>query len=197
MCGTAIGGDQCWVCLARSDVVDEAFRVSAFVAGAGFLVDIMALGLYVPLGADQSTLPLLDYLPLICILGLMVLFLMLIGFPKLARSTASIRLMFAALVLPVLAIATLFILNGALDNYPPVATQAVVVQKKEGVCRSCRCIVLRLDFNQHQIQSCLTAEPQTYSTVEPGDSVTILVHPGRLAQPWFGGFYADQPHDLK
>ena len=199
-CGVFYDGDRCWVCLARSDAIYGAFRVSALVAGAGFLVNMFAyVGLYPrlgePVGEDLSKFSLHSDLPLILFFAIVALTLILLVSPKLMRSAAVIRLMFATLVLPVVAIATLSVLNGALDKYPSAATQALVIRKVES--RSGPCLDVRIDWNQQQLQNCLGVDRRTYSTLEPGDSVTIVAHPGRFSQPWFSSFYADQPHDPK
>ena len=86
-----------------------------------------------------------------------------------------------------LILAAFFFLNGALDEHPPVEADALVSTKY--VTRgkfAGPVLVLSIERNQTRSEETLSVSRETFSVVEPGDSVRVVVHPGAFSTPWYG-----------
>jgi hypothetical protein len=78
-------------------------------------------------------------------------------------------------------------LNGALDMHPPVEADALVSTKYVAHGKfTNNILVLNIAWNQGRIEQSLSVNSETFSAVEAGQSVHIIVYAGAFLIPWHG-----------
>jgi hypothetical protein len=90
-----------------------------------------------------------------------------------------IYLIAAAFVVP----APYYYLNGALDRNSTVVAQAVVSHKSD----TDDFLEWTLSWKGKRIDRTCKVSHETFSAVQSGDTVYVLVHPGAFSIPWFRG----------
>ena len=177
-------GERCWICVARNADIEETIWLFACVAGAGWIVTLMAVtGPYPPLTEDAWVGWLIVSLFFVPFAILWVLY----AYGRVTRYAVATRLMFALFAAALVVTGAYFFLNGALDDHPHVTVQANVTRKEIGYGDGpAYLLVLNLSWNGKQIKEDIGVSSQIFSAVEPGDSVRVVVHPGALSTPWYG-----------
>lgn len=106
---------------------------------------------------------------------------------QLQRYITFVRAMFVLASAATLILAAFFFLNGALDEHPPAEANALVSTKSVTRGKFAHpYIVMAIAWNQRQIEETLSVSRETFSVVEPGDSVRVVIHPGAFSLPWYG-----------
>ena len=184
-CGKSFDGDQCWVCVARMEDIKQTAYLSLVVSGAGWAGMMIATALYPPLGGGRLGLwlgPVIIIVP-----GAIVLVLM--NYDRLERYAIPVRLMFVLVAAAAVMLAAFYFLNGALDGNPPVEAEALVLSKGvsyTGKYGASYVAELSVVWNRKRIEEGVSASRETFSVIEPGDSVRLAVHPGAFSTPWYG-----------
>jgi hypothetical protein len=105
---------------------------------------------------------------------------------RLERYISFVRAVFVSASAATIVVAAFFFLNGALDEHSPVEVDAVVSTKFITRGKFAHpALVLSIVRNQSRIEETLSVNPETFSMVEPGDSVRVAIHPGAFLTPWF------------
>jgi hypothetical protein len=181
-CEQAFDGDKCWVCAARLEDIKETFSLSILVAGAGLVGSLIAAFIYPRLELNSLwifLLPGMIFVPLATVL-------VLDHFARLARYALFVRIVFVLVAAVPVLYAAFFFLNGVLDGNAPVEAQALVSRKALNYGEGPRYILdVRLSWNQKPVEGSVGVTHQTFSAVEPGDTVHLLVHPGAFSTPWY------------
>jgi hypothetical protein len=178
-CGQAFDGDQCLGCVPRKAGVDKTVFWSFVAALAGMILTSFAQDLYPPLGWDPPARSLdLTFFALT--------FALVMLHDRLAQYITFVRAMCVLASAATLILAAFFFLNGALDEHPPVEADALVSTKYVSRRYAERVLVLSIAWNQRRIEETLSVSRETFSVVEPGDSVRVVVHPGAFSTPWYG-----------
>jgi hypothetical protein len=166
------------------DIKQTAY-LSLVVSGAGWAGMMIATALYPPLGGGRLGLwlgPVIIIVP-----GAIVLVLM--NYDRLERYAVPVRLMFVFVAAAAVMFAAFYFLNGALDGNPPVEAQALVLSKGvsyNGKYGASYVVEVNIVWNQKRIEEGISASLETFSVIEPGDSVRLAVHPGAFSTPWYG-----------
>lgn len=183
-CGKTLDGGECQVCVARIANLQRTFFLYQMPVGCvGFLGMMFALLLYPPLGWDSIAMDhILDF---IVIPGAIVFLLLRCN--RLARYAPFVKLMsgFASATLAILA--AFIFLNGALDGKPGADAQAFVSNKSVSHTHGASLdLELIIEWDQKQIKEDVAVRRETYSAIDPGDSVSLTVHSGAFSTPWYG-----------
>jgi hypothetical protein len=184
-CGKPFDGDQCWVCVARLEDIKETAYLCLIASGVGWAGTMIAIVLYPPLGGGTPALllgPVIIIVP-----GAIVLVLM--NYDRLERYAIPVRLMFVLVAAAAVMLAAFYFLNGALDGNPPVEAEALVLSKGvsyTGKYGASYVVELSVVWNRKRIEEGVSASRETFSVIEPGDSVRLAVHPGAFSTPWYG-----------
>jgi hypothetical protein len=171
--------------------IKETAYLYLVVSGAGWAGMMIATALYPPLG---GSMPALLLGPVIIIIpGAIVL--VLVNYDRLERYTVPVRLMFVLVAAAAVMLAAFYFLNGALDGNPLVEAQALVLSKGvsyNGKYGASYVVEVNILWNQKRIEEGVSASRETFSVIEPGDSVRLAVHPGAFSTPWYGkGFLSN------
>lgn len=184
-CGNPFDGDQCWVCVARLEDIKETGYLCLVASGLGWAGTMIAIAVYPPLGG--GTLALFLGPVIIIVPGAIVL--ALVNYDRLERYALPVRLMFLLFAAATIMFAGFYFLNGALDGNPPVETQALVLSKgvsHTGKYGASYIVEVNVVWNRKRIEEGIAATRETFSVIEPGDSVRLAVHPGAFSTPWYG-----------
>lgn len=177
VCGAGYDGDQCWACLAREEDVGQELRFFLWVTCVGWMVlELATICVYTPLATNMLTQwPAPLGLFLFFIPEFICLHIVLNGTLHLYALPIRIMLLLASSALVISA--AFFLLNGALDQHPVVDVDSLVVRKAPY-------LYVDLRWNGKQIEQEVLVDRETFDAVEPGDSVTLVVHPGAFSTPW-------------
>jgi len=191
-CGQVFDGDQCWVCVAREEDIKETLSLSFPVALGGITVgNILAITLYPPL---ESNFPMVYMFPAVSFVVLVVLAFALQD--QIVRYAAVVRVLIVLVAATCLMPAAYYFLNGILDGNPSVEVPSRVTSKNVSQGKyGGPDLVVSLSWNQQTIDQVFRVGHKTYSAVEPGDSVRIVVHPGAFLQPWYSDVHISDDHD--
>jgi hypothetical protein len=175
-------GDQCWVCVARTEDIKETFYFCLCVALAGILALVVATGSYPPL--KSNLLAVYMILAEFIIPGAIVFLLVLSA--RLTGYASFVRIVFVLAATASVVPAAYYFLNGALDDGTPVESHAVVSEKYINNGRGAKYnLAWTLPWNHENIKGSIGVQSETFSIAEPGDSVRVMVHPGQFSQPWY------------
>jgi len=176
-CGQAYDGYPCASCVARMAQIEKTFFPCLNVAAAGICGMSFAIFLYPPLGVSWVAV---YSWPAIALIPAPIGFVF-VHWRRLPRYASLFRLAIflvaAAFVLP----APYYLLNGILDRNPPVVARAIVSRKPE----TGHNIEWTLPWNGKKIVQVSGVNHETFSAVEPGDAVRVVIHPGAFSVPWF------------
>jgi hypothetical protein len=181
-CGNEFDGDQCLGCIPPKAGVDKTLVWSSVTAFVGIILTSFALGPYRPLRWDSLVFSHdIDFIAIpVAIIGLLAL----LG--RLERYIAFVRAIFVSASAATLIVAAFFFLNGALDEHPPVEVEALVSSKYITSGKFAHpALALSIEWNQSRIEEALSVSRETFSIVQPGDSVGVTIHPGAFSTPWF------------
>ena len=78
-----------------------------------------------------------------------------------------------------------YIVNYIFDDATPTAYRAVMLRKHSSSGKTTTYYLTTGPWGPRDAPGDVTVSSDYYRTVQPGDSVTILVRPGRLKVPWF------------
>jgi hypothetical protein len=109
---------------------------------------------------------------------------------RLTRYATFMMIMAVFVAAALVALAGFFYLNGNLDRNPTVAAQAFVDQKFIETGRYGPEFVLQVTFTwdgERFEYDDLAVREETYLAIKPGDSVRVIVHPGKFSLPWYSG----------
>ena len=179
----AFDGDQCWTCVSRKADIDETFSLCLPVALGGITVgNILAIGIYPPLGPNSPTVYVIPAVSFVVAVGLAIV----LG-ERITRYATLVRLLIVCVTATCLIPAGYFFLNGILDGNPAMEVPSRVISKQisQGEYGGPDLFV-SLSWNQQAIEETFRVDRKTYSEVEPGDSVRVIVHPGAFSTPWYG-----------
>jgi hypothetical protein len=181
-CGQSFDGGQCWACVARMADIEETFSLSFPVALAAITIgNIIAISIYTPLGPEWTRVYMIP--------GVSFLFAVALSFVlrnQMPRYALLIRLTIVFVAVTCLLPATYFLLNGILDGDTPTEISSLVISKHIGQgTYGGPDLFVRLSWRQHMIEQAFRVDSKTYSAVEPGDSVRVVIHPGAFSQPWY------------
>jgi len=182
-CGQVFDGNQCWTCLSRKADIDETFRLCLPVALGGITVmDILAIGFYPPLEPNSLRVYGIPAVSLVVAAGLAIV----LG-ERITRYATLVRLSIVFVTATCLIPAGYFFLNGILDGNPAREVPSRVISKQisPGTYGGPD-LYVSLSWNQQAIEETFRVDRKTYSEVEPGDSVRVIVHPGAFSTPWYG-----------
>jgi len=116
-----------------------------------------------------------------------VITVLLVWFGWLARYIMFARVIYVLCSAAILILTAFIFLNGALDEHPPVEADALVSTKYVTRGRFAGPVLdLSIEWNQRRSEETLAVSRETFSAVEPGDSVSVVVHPGAFSIPWYG-----------
>ena len=174
-------GEQCWVCVARNEDIEETLSLAFPVALTGISFgSLIALSLYPPL---SSNLLVIYMVPGISFVVAVALALLLTD--QLTRYATLVRFVIVLVTATFLMPATYYFLNGILDGNPGIKMPVNVLRKDSGGPESGGpYLILRVPLNNERIDASIHVNTRTFSAVEPGDVVMIIVHPGAFSQPW-------------
>ena len=191
-CGQAFDGDQCWTCVSREADIDETFSLCFPVAIGGITVgNILAISLYPPLGSNSPTIYVVPAVSFLVAVGLANV----LGDRK-TRYATLVRLLIVFVTATCLIPAGYFFLNGILDGSPAMEVPSRVISKQISQGRyGGPDLFVSLSWNQQAIEETFRVDRKTYSEVEPGDSVRVIVHPGAFSTPWYGEGIQSTGHD--
>jgi len=149
----------------------------------GIILTILALLLYPPL-LRGSLVESYSFDLLLLPLAIFALFRLS---DRLERYITFVRAISVSLTAATLILAAFLFLNGAFDAHPPVEADALVSSKfvTQGKFAG-PALVLNISWNQERVEETLSVSRKTFSVVEPGDSVRVIVHPGAFSMPWYG-----------
>jgi hypothetical protein len=191
-CGRAFDGDQCWDCLSRRADINETFSLCFPVALGGITVlNILAIGFYPPLGPGWAEIYMIPAVSFIVAVGLAFV----IG-NRITRYATYVRLLIVLVTFTCFIPAGFFFLNGILDGNPPreIPSRVITKQISHGTYGGPDLFV-SLSWNQQAIEESFRVDRDTYSKVEPGDSVRVTIHPGAFSRPWYGKGIQSTGHD--
>jgi hypothetical protein len=178
--------DQCSVCLARNKAMKRTFYL-CFLAGLGGFVSMMfMIPEYPPIGSLWWVA--YSIVGLIVIPAVIVF--VLYDFDRLTRYATFAMMMGILVATSLVALAAFFYLNGSLDRNPPVETEARLDQKFIEHGRYGPGFFLRVTFtwNGERFEyDDLAVSEESYTATRPGDSVRVIVHPGKFSLPWYSG----------
>lgn len=181
-CGQDFDRDQCWVCIARREDINETFSLCLPVALTGITVaDVFALALYPPFTSRWAVV---YVIPALFFIGAIMLTLVLQR--QLTRYATLFRLTILLVTASFLMPAAYFFLNGILDSNPAEDVPSRVIAKDvgDGVYNG-PTLVLRLSWKQKIIDRNVGVSREKYNATEPGDFVRVVVHPGEFSEPWY------------
>lgn len=178
-------GDQCRVCVARNKAMKRTFYFCFFVALFAFPKTGFIMDAYPPIGSwwwVAYTIVGLIVIPTVIVF-------VLDNCDRLTRYATFVVIMTVFVAVASATLPTYLYLNGILDSNPAAAAQALVPQKfivHNG--RYGDSYVLRTTFswNGERFENDdLYVNEETYLAIETGDSVRVVVHPGRFSLPWY------------
>lgn len=121
------------------------------------------------------------------------------NYPRLTYGSVTTDLMLALFVMPSALVFGMvrferLVRHVALVKQPPIEVPARVVAKQTGRLRfsGFHILILRMLWDQKTTDVGCFVDSQTFSQVEPSDSVLLLVHPGAFAQAWYGDVLVDE-----
>jgi hypothetical protein len=188
-CGRVIVGDECQSpqCAARLSSVKKARDLYLFVGGAGLLgMVISAFRLY----------PTLEHKSVARLLVLLFLVATIVNLALDDRYAKFTRIMYLVVTAVMVVSATVYFLNGALDRHIPTEVKATVIGKVASRGQGggdATALTVMWHQTQKQIVENFKVSRQTFATIEPGDSVYLIVHQGAFSMPWYGGLLSSKP----
>jgi len=115
---------------------------------------------------------------------------------RITRYAGPVRLMIAVVTATCFIPATYYFLNGILDGNPAVEVSSHVISKQISQGKyGGPDLVVNLRWNRETIEEVFRVGRETYSTVKPGDSVWVVVHPGAFSTAWYGKGLLSTGHD--
>jgi hypothetical protein len=178
--------DQCQVCVARNKAIKTTFYLCFLVGLSGFIETIFNVDAYPPIGSWWW----IAY----TIVGLIVIpaaiVFVLDNCDRLTRYATFAIIVAVFVATSLVALAAFFYLNGSLDRNPTVAAKAFVDQKFIETGRYGPECVLQVTFTwdgERFEYDDLAVREETYLATKPGDSVRVIVHPGKFSLPWYSG----------
>jgi hypothetical protein len=183
VCGACFDGDQCWTCVSRRADISETFSLCAPVAVGGItLLNILATDVYPPLGPNSPMVYVIPAVSFVVAIGLAIV----LG-ERITRYATLVRLLIVFVAATCFVPAGYFFLNGILDGNPAIEVPSRVISKQISQGRyGGPNLFVSLSWNQQTIEETFSVSGKTYSEVEPGDLVRIIVHPGAFSTPWYG-----------
>jgi len=182
-CGQAYDGDKCWECVAREADIEETFFLCFPVALGGITIgNILAIAIFPPL---ISNFPMVYMIPALFFVGA-ILFVIVLG-QRLTRYATYVRLTIVLVTVSFVMPTAYFFLNGIVDTNPAIQVPSRVISKgvSHGRSGDIPYLELSLSWNEVRIKQSIDVSRKTLSSVEPGDSVRLVVHPGAFSQPWY------------
>ncbi len=184
-CGHPFDADRCcWVCVARMEDIQQTITFSVIVGFGGMIGTVFTMYSYVPLGSCWWVVYMIAALFVIPAGITFALY----NYDRLTRYATRVRVMLAMAAAAVVMLAAYFFLNGFLDGNAPVEAPATVLQKfiDSGRYGDEYYFQLTLSWNGKRYENDdLIVGRNTYSISEPGDSVRVIVHPGKFSLPWY------------
>jgi hypothetical protein len=107
---------------------------------------------------------------------------------RLTRYATFAMIMGVLVATSLVALAAFFYLNGRLDRNPSVEAEARLDQKFIEHTRYGPVFLLRVTFtwNGERFEyDDLAVNEESYIATKPGDSVRVIVHPGKFSLPWY------------
>jgi hypothetical protein len=180
-CGERYDGDRCLECIARKGDIDETLITCFLIALGGAIANAIALGLYPPLEARFSIIYMIPVGSTVAALALAVV----LGKQR-TRYATLVRISIVFVAATWLVPAGFVFLNGILDGNPAVEVPSHVLNKYVSLGRSGGPdVVVAFSWRQQEIQETMRVDRKSYSAIEPGDYVRVMVHPGLFSQPWY------------
>jgi len=191
VCGASYDREQCWGCLATEEDVNQEQHFFLWVGCAAWLVLGLVDAVYPPLATNLLT-RWVSFLGLFLWLIPMFICLHLELNGTLHLYALPIRIMILLAGSALVISAAFFLLNGALDQHPVVEVDSLVARKAPF-------LDVDLRWNGKQIEQEVLVDHKTFVAVEPGDSVTLAVHPGAFSTPWIddGTWAPDGYHAIR
>lgn len=181
-CGQTYEGDKCWECVTRKADIEETFSLCFPVALVGITFgNILAIVIFPPL---ISHFPKVYMVPAFFFVGAIITVLTL-GQCQM-RYANYVRLTILLVMISFYAPAAYFFLNGFVDTNPAIQVPSRVISK--GVSQGKGggpYLELSLSWNKVRIKQNIGVSRETLSSVEPGDTVRVVIHPGAFSQPWY------------
>jgi hypothetical protein len=176
--------DQCQVCVARNKAMKRTFYICFVVGLSGFVETMFIIPEYPPIGS----LSWLTY----TILGLIVIpaatVFVLYNSDRLTRYASFMMIMAVFVAAALVALGGYFYLNGILDRNPSVEAVAQINQKFLEHTRYGPEFFLRVTFTwdgKRFEYDDLAVGEERYLAAKPGDSVRVIIHPGKFSLPWY------------
>jgi hypothetical protein len=178
--------DQCRVCAGRNKAMKRTFYL-CFLAGVGGLIWMMfVLPAYPPIGS----LWWVGYSIVGSIVIPAVIIFLLYDNDRLTRYATFAMIMGVLVATSLVTLAAFFYLNGSLDRNPSVEAEARLDQKFIEHTRYGPVFRLRVTFtlNGERFEyDDLAVSEESYIATKPGDTVRVVVHPGKFSLPWYSG----------
>lgn len=177
--------DLCRVCLNRNERLKRAFYVCFYVDLVAFTVTAFILGQYPPIGSCwwvAYTMAGLVVIPAAIVF-------VLDNYDRLTRYATSVVIMAVVVAGASASLPAYLSLNVILD--PDAAAQVPAQVSGKFINHNRRygdSFVIRTSFSWKEARfedDDLHVNEETYLAIQPGDTVRVLVHPGRFSLPWY------------
>ena len=157
-CGQAFDGEQCWACVSRKADIDEAFSLCLPIALGGITVgNILAIGIYPPLGPNSPTVYVIPAVSFVVAVGLAIV----LG-ERITRYATLVRLLIVFVTATCLIPAGYFFLNGILDGSPAMEVPSRVISKQISQGRyGGPDLFVSLSWNQQAIEETFRVDRKT------------------------------------